>query len=844
MAELDTKKIVAGIEKLFADNNHFVFWYDAQGEFADNIANITEQLREPVIIMGKNEQFKTKLTLVAMEQQGQSALVYSPAPKPDLTENFMTDMLYYSREYTANALVMLRQELRVPDEDAATFQEQKRFFASKDRQAKFQRLYQPGKDLQMAIMAALAGASDHTMTMVLRAVLQAGIGDANPVLAEFEKYGLLTQFWENVRNAYGFNGATNSLLDFTTALYLNFAYYQMEKDLPRSIDNYKLTSANNAVIFLSLARNDQTFADTYRQLAEAVWQHLESFSGVSRQLQQLDIVDLLKTDVFANFDRQILAWVVERLQADDFHAVAGTTPLADVLTQREKMYFGKTYHDAYALLQAALVILTYRRREVKNLAAAKEQYITTDYAVDTAYRHFVQRYDRIAIDITDLLEGIADKVDNTYVNEFLTPTVTAWTTVFDPRDVEPRSWQRSFYRTFISYPKERIVVIISDAFRFEAAAELKRKLDDQDVYSTELDTVYSGLPSVTYFGMPALLPHQTLTYQPDKTVLVDGLKADTLEKRRQILQNRDPQSNADHVMTFLKDWDTPQRKQLLAGQKVVYLYHNEVDATGDDAKTEKQVFNATEEAINTIARTIGFLRNLSVAHIIVTADHGYLYKRSGLDSADKIDISGHDLDVLGQRYAISSETIEQPGVRSQRLGALLNNVDQRRVYYPATDSIFKSAGAGQNYVHGGASPEEMIVPVLHVRTQSGRSKATPVSIKVTEGAHRITSRSVMVPISQEEPVTDKTTAATYVLYFVDSQDRPISNEQRYVADSREDDPQSPSRRQSFYLTLQDRDFDNSGAYYLIIQNAETKEEIQRIQYQMDLTIKGDFGFDI
>ena len=95
MAELDTKKIVAGIEKLFADNNHFVFWYDAQGEFADNIADITEQLREPVVIMGKNEQFKTKLTLVAMEQQGQSALVYSPAPKPDLTENFMTDMLYY-----------------------------------------------------------------------------------------------------------------------------------------------------------------------------------------------------------------------------------------------------------------------------------------------------------------------------------------------------------------------------------------------------------------------------------------------------------------------------------------------------------------------------------------------------------------------------------------------------------------------------------------------------------------------------------------------------------------------------------------------------------------------------
>jgi len=91
MAELEVTQIVAGIEALFTENNHFVFWYDDKGEFRDNISEISEQLEQPVIVMNARDQFKTKLELTAMESRGESALVYSPAPQPALENNLLAD---------------------------------------------------------------------------------------------------------------------------------------------------------------------------------------------------------------------------------------------------------------------------------------------------------------------------------------------------------------------------------------------------------------------------------------------------------------------------------------------------------------------------------------------------------------------------------------------------------------------------------------------------------------------------------------------------------------------------------------------------------------------------------
>jgi hypothetical protein len=64
-------------------------------------------------------------------------------------------------------------------------------------------------------------------------------------------------------------------------------------------------------------------------------------------------------------------------------------------------------------------------------------------------------------------------------------------------------------------PDRRVVVIISDAFRYEAAEELFRAMNGTDRYKAKLESMLGVLPSYTALGMAALLPHKQLTYTAD-----------------------------------------------------------------------------------------------------------------------------------------------------------------------------------------------------------------------------------------------------------------------------------------------------------------------------------------
>src|SRR5699024_7864379 len=111
MIELNTGEIAERIRTLFAQGKQFVFWYDANADFADNIGEITAQLTQTTIEMVPGEQFKTKLEALSREKNGKAALIYSPAKKPNLSQNLRTDVERYSVEFTADATVMLREEL-------------------------------------------------------------------------------------------------------------------------------------------------------------------------------------------------------------------------------------------------------------------------------------------------------------------------------------------------------------------------------------------------------------------------------------------------------------------------------------------------------------------------------------------------------------------------------------------------------------------------------------------------------------------------------------------------------------------------------------------------------------
>ena len=63
------------------------------------------------------------------------------------------------------------------------------------------------------------------------------------------------------------------------------------------------------------------------------------------------------------------------------------------------------------------------------------------------------------------------------------------------------------------------------------------------------------------------------------------------------------------------------------------------------------------------------------------------------------------------------------------LGYILGYEDGKVVTFPVSSNVFK-AGGGQNYVHGGSSPQEMLVPVLDVKMERGHMESKPVQIKL------------------------------------------------------------------------------------------------------------------
>src|SRR5690606_12251427 len=92
-------------------------------------------------------------------------------------------------------------------------------------------------------------------------------------------------------------------------------------------------------------------------------------------------------------------------------------------------------------------------------------------------------------------------------------------------------------------------------------------------------------------------------------------------------------------------------------------YHNQIDARGDKANTENEVFTACEESINEIHDLIRQLTDhVSATHYIVTADHGFIYKRDKLQESDKIANISEKGSFVNRRFIVSDQSILGDGI--------------------------------------------------------------------------------------------------------------------------------------------------------------------------------------
>ena len=685
-------------------------------------------------------------------------------------------------------------------------------------------------------MSVLCKCKTPSYEEVLRTVLtDAGFKD-NPYLAEFKKYDLLDAFWRQAQDVFGYADENPTLEKFTMTMFVTYVAKVIPADMPVAWKPFISFKSGNVIAFIDNLMNSYIYGDRFDEISKMVYDSLKA----DAEFGKFPVEALVSCGIFAGIDELLIEWATERLELEDVAAKLGDTSIPQLTKQRRQGHFGKRYANEYFVLQNAWSIISGSQYAPSaNLNEMVKNYTSELYKMDCYYRYFYYYLDKLE-DVTRF-DKLKELVENIYANEYLAKVCTNWNDLFSTEwESLQITKQPDFFSRNVNYAKDQLVVIISDALRYEVGMTLLEKLQADEKCTATMKTMASMLPSITQYGMAALLPHRILELTEDYSVLVDGQKTDTLEQRQAILQKY---KTASRCVQYddIKNLSVTDLRSIFTRQDVVYIYHNQIDARGDKLNTENEVFNACTEAVDELSALIRRLTtSANRSRFIVTADHGFIYRRNKLSESDKIGSVSGTADVLSRRYLLSTEAVVTEGVAATELGAMMQNKDERMVSYPVGADIFKASGSGLNYVHGGCSPQEMLVPLIEVKTEKGYKETTTAQIALVSLTSKITNLITSLDFVQTDAVSDVVKETTYRIYFVDDNDEKISNEHLYVADKKDKDTVKRVFRLRF--SFKNKKYSKNQKYYLVAYDDNNSLEVLRHEIVMDIAFADDFGF--
>lgn len=838
MAELNLKQIIDRLNAEFTgETRKLVFWYDDKAEFAEDMETVELQ-NAKIYHLQPDNQFYTKYFLERVDKTT-NYLIYAPFPKPDVRDNHLEDTMLYSRRFFADRASLLSVDLGIEEKYKPVIEKHIKFFANKERTQRFYDLEIENfneENILVGLLSAVCKARTCSFEEVVRIVLTDGELVDNAFLQEFEKYDLLSAFWQLCEQHFGYTDTKPSLERLLVTLFVTYTGRYVQAELPAAWKSFVSYKSGNIIAFLDSLMNSVLYRDKYDALSAHVAKGLNVLSAFAG----MRVDDLVECDTFLAVDQVLVKWLISRLVSEDIGAIVNGFTIPELCEKRAKMHFGRKTGKTYQMLSSAYsMVKKADYHAADGLKPIIDRYLAADYNMDQQYRKFYYYYDQL--ESTESFEPLRELVENIYTNEYLACLLPAWNAgIQQDAAFSAIPLQREFYNANLRYTKERTVVIISDAMRYEVGQELFARMQDDPKCTAKLSVQLSVLPSYTRLGMAALLPHKTLEMTDDFQVLADGILCDNLAGRQQVLQSYNPDSVCVQF-DDIKNLKVAELRDVLTKRQIIYVYHNQIDARGDKANTEDEVFNACEEAVQEI---MDLIHRISVSgntyHFIVTADHGFIYKRDKLTESDKISGKSAEKAFVNRRFIVSKAALEDDGIDHMSMGRVLGNEDSKVVSYPVSSNVFKVAGGGANYVHGGSSPQEMLVPVLEFKMERGHMETKNAEIALVSIVHKITNLITSMDFIQSDAVSDTVKAAKYRIFFLSEDNEKISNENSYVADSREENAQKRIFRMRF--TFKNKKYDKDKQYYLVVYDEESGLEQWRQPVIMDIAFADDFGF--
>jgi uncharacterized protein (TIGR02687 family) len=869
---MDIAQLQQGIVAKFGSGTdqgaRLLFWYDPEQSFKDIIAEL-DLPDITVLDMAGLSIFETKKRIELDEPQTRF-LLYFPYAEPAPDNDWFLDVRLYSEQFFADTSSMLLTELGINQMALRShIRKRQAFFTNKQRVVALKRLVTENEDeasldrkmLAVVVKADSAALTDSVLSLLKDYDLSLADEAGEPALMEgLAKFELTEALWQGLAETFSYDAKEPSLADFVLKLFCTELWSQIEgSDRDWLLNNVLKTPSGRAtaVAFMAGWRDSRSYAEYHDRLSGLLAQKLEIAQKCAKYLPH----QLAECLSFEAIEQVIIRGLVSDLIGNakgldraQFESLLSRRLVGHWCLSR------KEYAAIYEALRNAELLRHLRQQYVdgfhfESCKAMYQAYTQELYQFDQAYRLFNENALTVASKGAEILRQLDDAIESLYTDWYLYELSIAWERLLE-NEQRLQQWklpgirnQYGFYEEQVrerlkSTQAKRIFVIVSDALRYEIAEELAEVINGEKRFNAELSSQLGVLPSYTQLGMAALLPHKSLEYQVQSgnpVVLVDGQSSAGLENRKSILERVNGLAvSAKELMT----WSNQDGRDAVKDCQVVYIYHDTIDAICDKQVGEDRTPQVCRDSIVELKDLISRVINrLNASHMLVTADHGFLYQQKALDKPDKTELAMKPNGAVEakKRYILGENLPADDHYWKGKVSDSAMANSSMEFMLPKGTQRFHFVG-GAKFVHGGAMLQEICVPVLHIKVlqkdQAAKLEKQRVGVVAAGLPIKLVNNIDKVRFIQTDPVGEQFLPRQLEVYIVDSQNHVVSSRETLNFDS--SSQVMDQRTREARIKLVGSSFDRLAAYSLILEDSETKTQYQHYAVTIDLAFQDDF----
>lgn len=732
-------KIEEALIKLFG-KHRLIFWYDEKAELTEQYHELNLDGVKKIHVQGN--EFEVKYSVIKQFPKD-NFLLYFDTPKPPNEENWLLDLELAHYLFQTDQEAMYLQELGWNYHLKDLVGDHIEFFKAKDRKAKLNEHVDKDDDLftiKYKMLAVVFGTDNISLPTFVYTYGSSHVDSNDRYEKDLERFNLKEFFWKEIERKYGYFKENPTIYDFLIEVFTyNFSLGK------------KTELSKESRLLLSLWKDTVQYREYFGKISDQI----SKDTDVETKLNSSKIEDVVNDDSFQLIDKKLIHELVHLIVNEDI----SVDRVNQIVKEREnKFWFAEYEHYFHSLSygsQLISLIRKYGNTKYNSFDEGVKDYSDRLYEIDQTYRKFIWSYRKT--NQNRILSDLSEKIEKVYSNDWLLVYGNNWQKVIDGMEKwDAINSQSQFYNTHLksSFEKgQRLFVIISDALRYECGAEFTKRIVSENRYEATITNMVSSLPSYTNLGMASLLPHKQLTIQEGTDqVLADGLSTMGVQSRTKVLEtNAGLRATAIRAEDFMKMNSAKEGREFVKQYDLIYIYHNQIDKTGDDKVSETKVFEAVEDELNYLTELLKKIYNMNGNNMIITADHGFIYQHNELEESD-FSLSNHSGEVWkeNRRFVIGKD-LTNDNVTKKFTGENVRLQSGIDILIPKSINRLRIKGAGSRFVHGGATLQEIVVPVIKI-SRKREDTTTQVDIDIIKSTDRITTNILAVSFIQTDLV--------------------------------------------------------------------------------------------